>query len=164
VPFDPVHAATVAAWVRTDEELLWLAPSTGGPLTAEKVAGWARPEGDAFLYVEQPEALPLAYGELNPMRRAPGHFWLGHVIVDPARRARRLGQAFVRALSHHAFRRLGANKLSLIVFPGNHAAVECYLRVGFRIVGEEFHRFGMRRNKHRFLRLEVVRTRVRRAP
>lgn len=153
--FDPTYAHVVAGWVQTEEELLWLAPSTTGPLTAAKIVAWKRPNGDAFLYVDRHDGLPVAYGELNPMRREPDHLWAGHIIVSPRHRGRGIGQAFVQAMLGYAFGRRCANRVSLIVFPGNGSAIHCYRRVGFRVAGEEFHRFGRRGTKHRLLRLEI---------
>jgi RimJ/RimL family protein N-acetyltransferase len=128
------------------------------PLTAEKIIGWHQPGRKAFVLVEEPHASPLGYAELNPMRRDPGHFWLGHAIVRPDLRKRGIGKMFVRALVRHAFERLGAERISLIVFPENTAAVECYRRVGFIPVREEYHEFGTKRTRHRFLRLEIRRS------
>jgi hypothetical protein len=34
-PFDVLHAPQIAAWVRSEEELAWLAPGTPPPLTTE---------------------------------------------------------------------------------------------------------------------------------
>jgi ribosomal protein S18 acetylase RimI-like enzyme len=61
----------------------------------------------------------------------------------------------MRALVRQAVKRFRANRISLIVFPENTAAVECYRRVGFVPVTEEYHAFGEKGTKHRFLRLEL---------
>ena len=89
------------------------------------------------------------------MRRESDHYWLGHIILAPTHRGRGIGQTFVRALVDHAFDQLCATKMSLIVSPGNDAAIQCYCRAGFKIVAEEIHRFGPAKTKHRFLRLEA---------
>ncbi len=153
--FDPLCAAQIAQWVETPEQLRWVAPSTQLPLTPAKVAGWKKPEGQAFLLRHEGDARPVGYGELNPMRAAPEHPWLGHVIVRPDQRGLGIGQALVRALVEHACDRLFARAVSLIVCPDNSAAIECYRRVGFAITGEEHHRFGASGPRHRFLRLDI---------
>ena len=155
-PFNEGHGSTIAGWVQTARQLLWLAPATEMPLTAEKVVGWTRPTGQAFILTRDGHDTPLGYGELNPMRRQPRHLWLGHAIVCPDQRGRGIGQALVQALVDHAFDRLGADRISLIVFPENVAAIECYKRVGFIPVGHEYHRFGQSSKRHRFLRLEFL--------
>ena len=161
-PFESADAAEVSRWVKTAQELKWLAPSTAGPLTAQKVVNWKKPGGLAFVlrygaHRDARAAFPVAYGELNPMRLQPDHLWIGHLVVRPERRGRGVGQVMVRAVTDHAFGEVSAARVSLIVFPDNVAAIECYRRVGYRIVGEEYHGFGppqRTRQKHRLLRLE----------
>jgi len=155
VSFDPLHASTVAGWVRTRNDLRWLAPSTAPPLTAGKVLGWLRPGGQAFSLVEGADALPAGYGELNPMRSDANHLWLGHIIVRPDLRGQGLGRAFVRSMMEHAFDQLGTNRISLIVFPDNATAVACYLGIGFKLVGEERHQFGGCGPEEPMLRMEI---------
>jgi len=152
-PFHPEHAAVIAQWVATNKELRWLAPSTPPPLTGEKVAGWPRPDGHALVLSRHGEGEILGYGELNRMHGETGHLWLGHVVIRPDQRGQGTGEEFVRRLLKLAFGRLGANRVSLIVFPDNVAAVRCYVRAGFTITGEEQHRFGSFRRKHKLLRL-----------
>ncbi len=158
--FDPRYAAVIAQWVESQEELRWLAPSTKGPLTALKVSAWKRAGRRAFMLTADDAPEPVGYGELSPMRADPTHFWIGHVIVRPDQRGRGAGRALVRALLDQSFRQLFAKRVSLVVFPDNKAAIDCYRRVGFRIVAEEFHRFGGRGPAHRLLRLEVVAARA----
>ena len=163
-PFTPLYAPTVATWVNTDEELRWLAPSTPPPLTAAKVAGWLRPGRRAFVLIQEGDETPVGYAELNPMRRDPNHLWIGHVIIRPDRRGRRLGQSFVQRLVANAFADEAVTRISLIVFPDNTAAVECYRRVGFSFAGEEYHRFGESEPLERMVRLEIRPTLSRPSP
>lgn len=155
-PFDSRHASTVARWVTTPDQLRLLAPSTEPPLTAAKVSEWVKPGGIAFLLRLQHEVGPIGYGELNPMRRTPLHFWIGHVIVASPHRGIGIGTAFVRLLTNYAFARLHAEKISLVVFPDNAPAIRCYLRAGFTNLGEEHHRFNGTGPKHRLLRFELA--------
>ena len=157
-PFEPDDAREGARWVRTKRDLQWLAPGTAPPLTAEKVIAWKKPGGQAFALTVNDSSEPIGYGELNPMGGENGHWWIGHVIVRPDLRGRGLGQAFVRALLDHAFHELAADRVSLIVFPGNRAALDCYRRVGFAPMSEEFHQFGQGGAKNRLLRLEIRRS------
>ncbi|MDO8629584.1 MAG: GNAT family N-acetyltransferase [Phycisphaerales bacterium] len=155
-PFKPGHAAVVVGWVWTEDELRRLAPSTPPPLTAEKVSKWRKVGGEAFVAFEDGDSCPVAYGELNPMRYESGHVWLGHVIVDPARRGMGIGRRFVESLLHEAFFERAARKVSLIVFPDNTAAVRCYESIGFCRAGEEHHRFATGGPLQRLLRLEIA--------
>jgi len=149
-----------------------LSPITDPPLTPEKVLGWQRPDGHAFVFSERTSGpflqrevpqhaandstrrRPVGYGELNPMQAERGHWWLGHCIVDPDQRRRGVGARLIRGLWGFAFGRLEARRVSLIVFPENEAAFRCYSRNGFVEVGEEFHEFRAGR-RERLLRLEA---------
>ncbi len=153
-PFGAQHAPVIATWVTTETQLRWLAPSTAPPLTAEKVMAWKRPLGWAFVLGTDAEAVPLGYGELNPMKNNPRHYWLGHVVICPARRRCGLGVRLVRSLLHHAYTSLQATQVSLIVFPANEVALHCYRRAGLAEVGEEFHQFGKEGPHHRLIRFE----------
>ncbi len=156
-PFDRRCADVIARWADTPERLRLLAPGTDSPLTAEKVVGWVRPNGHALTLVRGGESRPIGYGELNPMRVERDHFWVGHVVLDPRERGRGLGRSFVRGLVSHGFDRLGAKKLSLIVFPENAPAIRCYRGVGFVQVGEEYHDFKRNGERSRLLRFEITR-------
>lgn len=139
--FGPQHADAVAAWAPTPEALRWLAPSTSFPLTADGVCAWQRPHTRAFVLVTRGGAGPLGYGELNPMKADPMHFWLGHIVVDPRLRGRGLGLALVRRLLDVARFEHRATRVSLIVFPENRGAIRCYESAGFDRAGDEVHRF-----------------------
>ncbi|RJP36947.1 MAG: N-acetyltransferase [Phycisphaerales bacterium] len=153
-PFRPEDAETIASWVTTPEELLWLAPATPPPLTAEKVRGWALPNVAAYAMTESATGDLVGYAELNRMERDPHHQWIGHVIVRRDRRGRGLGGHLVADLLHRAAGEGAAARVSLIVCPDNAAAIQCYKRAGFDIVCDELHRFGRPPRPLRMLRLE----------
>ena len=119
--------------------------------------GWKKHGGEAFVVVNGGARLPLAYGEINPMRRSGAQVWLGHVIVRPDRRGQGMGGFLLRALLREAFERRNATSVALIVFPDNQPALRCYQRAGFLLSGEEFHQFGGKGPTHRLLRLEIAR-------
>ena len=112
------------------------------PLTPEKVLAWRRPHGHVFELAREDDDTPIGYAELNPMQRERRHLWLGHVIVCSAERGRGIGTVFVRMLLEYAFDQLAAHRVSLIVYPDNKPAVDCYRRVGFKPTREEYHAFG----------------------
>lgn len=147
----------VAGWVGSDRELLWVAPSTEPPLTARKVAAWTRERGNPFLLCSKEKGTPVGYAELNPMRRQKTHFWIGHVIVAPDWRGFGVGVLFTNMLTEHAFRYLGAELMSLIVFPDNQRAIQCYLKAGFGFREEQYHKFGCPAKSCRMLHLTFSR-------
>ena len=155
--FRAEDADVITQWVGSDDDLLWLAPGTPPPLTPEGVRAWRKPGGHALVLSESAKNDPIGYGELNPMRADHGHWWLGHMIVRGDKRGRGIGHAFLRALLNRAFHDLAAYRVSLIVFPGNHAAIGCYRRNGFIPVSEEYHRIGGHDAVNRLLRMEIRR-------
>ena len=158
--FEPRFARTVASWVQDADELFNLTPTTPPPLTASKVIAWSRAPGWAFLLHTRGADTPTGYGELNPIRSNDEHLWIGHVVVDPAERGRGTGTALVQKLAETGFSTLAAERISLIVFPDNEAAVRCYVRAGFEPRGQEYHQFGPSRRRYRMLRFEIDRPRA----
>lgn len=157
-PFDRLFESFVAGWVTSEQELRMLAPSTKLPLTASKVAAWVKPGGHAYLFFHPQDPIPVGYGELNPMKREAQHLWLGHFVVRPDTRRQGVGLSFALAIIDEAFARLGARRISLIVFPENFSAIRCYERAGFRSAGAEIQRFADDPTEHRFLRMECLKS------
>ena len=152
--FDPVFSAEVASWVRGPAELKWVAPSCTPPITSSMVRNWVKVNGRALILGSAGARLPIGYGELNPLRNNPGELWIGHVVLNPSVRGRGLGEHFTRLLLAYAFDEMAAERVSLVVFPENARAVDCYRRAGLRPVAEEFHRFGSG-PKRRLVRMEA---------
>ncbi len=166
-PFQSHSATTVSQWVKNPQQLRLLAPSSNFPLTSDGVRHWLKPGGKAFSLLETADAQPkthrpienlLGYGELNPMQANAQHVWIGHVIIDPARRAQGLGSALTNRLVHEAFISQRAERISLVVFPENTSAIRCYQKAGFTCVREELHRFGESTQQNRLYRFELLRT------
>lgn len=153
--YKPKWGELVAQWVTTAVDARWLAPGTPPPLTGEKVNAWKKAGGSNYVGFQRNVFHPVAYGELNPMRLDSGHYWIGHVIVDPRVRGQGIGRAFVRKLLEDAFQHFHARRVSLVVFPENAAAIQCYRYCGFRVVGEERHKFKPDGEAQRLLRLEA---------
>ncbi len=152
-PFDPLYAPIVASWIQSPTQLRWLAPRTEFPLTPFKVVNWTRKSGQPFLFFQPDESSPCGYGELNPMKDDPSHQWIGHVVIDIERRRQGLGLQLTHLLTRKAFLEFSARKLSLVVFPDNKPALDCYLQCGFRIIAEEFQRFDSKTPPQRMIRL-----------
>lgn len=76
----------------------------------------------------------LGYVTLRIPADDPTERRLGFVIVDDSKRGRGLGKALVSMAVSHAFKKLGASKVSLGVFENNMSAIRCYEAVGFQRV------------------------------
>ena len=152
-PFRQTDAPLVASWIGPDEAY-WLAPRSRAPLTVETVLAWGQAEGQRFVLVT-PDAVPVAYGEVNRLNFSPRTSWLGHLVVAPTQRRRGFGQRLARSLIDHAFDTGVARRVTLVVFPENAAAIACYRAVGMRADGFETHFFPHYRRRVRLLRLAI---------
>jgi len=160
--FHPRFARLVASWIRSDRELLWLAPGTAPPISERKVLDWGLERRRRHLLWLEGDAAPAAYAELNEMPNRTDQFWIGHFIVDPARRAAGLGTILAQALITRGFVELGASDVLLVVFPENAGAIRCYERAGMVVLGKERKHFETTGHEHAFLRMGIHRTRFRR--
>ncbi len=160
--YSAAHARYVQSWIRSDRELLWLAPATPPPVTAEKVDGWSRADQHRFLLWNAPLNRPVGYAELDFLSPARDQMWIGHFILAPQVRGCGLSLTFASTLLHLAFDRFEAARVLLLVFPDNAAAVRCYTRVGFTADGEERKQFEHDDSVHVLLRMVLDRARYRR--
>ena len=156
VPFQGDHAAVVARWVASHDELFWVAPMTSPPLTADKVRAWTQGVERGFVYVNG-AGQPTAYGELNPMPHTSGGLWIGHLVVAPQARGCSVGRSFLRALLEEAFERQQAETVGLVVFPGNRAAIQCYRGAGIKDAGAQYRRFPGSWRKHELRYMRITR-------
>jgi RimJ/RimL family protein N-acetyltransferase len=154
-PFDRLMAPLIASWARSDHELFWLAPKTPPPLTAAKVVAWPGSSGAPMLMYTEGEPQPLGYLELNPMPGELGHLWIGHCVVRPDTRSRGLGRRMVSLVLDQAFAFRNANRVSLVVFPENTAAVQCYRAAGFLDEGEQIKFFQTTGRQHDMIQMSM---------
>lgn len=154
-PFIFPDAQTVASWINPREAFL-IAPRSRPPITAHTVLGWGEAEGERFMLLDRAGA-PVAYGEVNRMSLRRHVYWLGHLVVDPARRRQGYGTLLTRLLLGYAFEQLLAHKVTLVVFPDNHAAISCYESAGMHIEGHETHWFAAYRRRMRLVRMAIER-------
>lgn len=163
-PFDAHFAPLVASWVTSPTEAYWLAPRTAPPITARRVIGWQMPGAFPLMLTREGGGGPLAYGELNLLNSWQSEYWLGHLIVDPARRGRGLGRELTRLLVERAFERLHATRVTLVVFAENVGAARCYESLGFTVDGFETHYFPPYQREAELTRMSMRSVKQRRAP
>lgn len=157
-PYERIYAPVLLTWVRSDEELFWLAPQTPPPLTVDKIEGWTARRDDPFLFWRDADPrTPIGYGELNRMPHDDQHLWLGHLIIAPSMR----GQGWGVRMMHH-FLRVGfqdrrTREISLVVFPENVGAIRCYRRAGMAAWGEQHKTFGSSVKRYRMVHMGICR-------
>lgn len=162
----PLTPDKVLSWIRPGgRAFVWLAGDAPGDAALRASASHARQVSTAQRIADQstaagavvPKGQIQAYGEVNPLGRDRGVWWLGHVIVGPEFRGLGRGRRFVRALVDVAIHHLAAERVALIVFPDNAHAIRCYRSVGFREVCEEPHKFRPDGGAQTMLRMELDR-------
>lgn len=158
-PFDPLFAPLVASWVRSDQELTWLAPGTSPPLTTRKVMSWETNRNRRYLFWDVTKDTPIGYAELNDMPSQKAQLWIGHFVLDPKQRRRGYAGKFGQALVGIAFETLEAKEVVLVVFPENEGAIRAYERSGLSIIGKERKLFKTTQKEHTFLRMSIRRNR-----
>ncbi|MEW1901475.1 MULTISPECIES: N-acetyltransferase [unclassified Streptomyces] len=144
LPFTAEHAATVAGWPATPEEVLLWCGRREFPVAEGTVAGWQEDqEVHGYLLVEAgneggAEAVTgavLGYGEVWTDAEED-EAELARVVVAPAARGRGVGRVLVRALLERA-RDAGFDDVFLRVHPDNAGALRCYEGAGFVRVAPE---------------------------
>ena len=126
VAFDDADADAVLEWVRADELEAW--------------AGLREPPGrDVFRrWHREPGVHPFSF-RCDDRLCAYGEVWedpeeaeaqVARVVVDPRRRGRGVGRAFVELLAREAVRR-GYRAIWLRVLATNASALACYGNAGF---------------------------------
>ncbi len=141
VPFEPAWAERVISWVRGENESYWLAPKSVPPLTSAELLRWCKPDHNPYLLVASDRAEPVGYGEVNRIAGPRRQYWLGHLLVDPAFRGRGYGVQLTALLLAEAFEQRGAQRVTLVAFPENTAALACYRAAGMVEDGWEWHTF-----------------------
>lgn len=155
--FDPALAPLIASWVMTGDEAYRLAPNSVPPITPAVVRAWgAQPGRHARLLVDA-NGTPVGYGELNLLNSERREYWLGHLVIDPARRRCGFGLTLTRGLLERAFLRLGATRVALVVFTDNPAAIQCYRACGMVEEQFELQFFGSYDRHEKLLRMAITR-------
>jgi ribosomal protein S18 acetylase RimI-like enzyme len=128
VPFETAHAATVAGWPVSAEEVVMWCGGQEFPVPARTVAGWQRGD-DVRGYVLRDGEQVVGYGELW-IDAEEDEVEIARVLVAPGARGKGLGRTLVRGLLAHALA-AGRTDVFLRVHPDNARALRCYRGAGF---------------------------------
>lgn len=155
--FESDYAQVVAGWVTTADELFILAPATPPPLTAEKVRSWTKQRDNPLLFWQFGGETPVGYAELNFTSGDRREVWIGHLNVPKLHRGRGIGYALMQHLLDRAFGDMNARSLSLMVFPENDVAINCYLKCGLARDGIHIRSFEHRPGEYKMLKMKMTR-------
>ena len=145
-PYKPCDAETIVSWCRDEETFLrWGGDRFGAfPIPGERMnEKYFRENGDC---AEADNFYPMTACDGDDV---VGHFIIrylhgdprilrfGWVIVDDARRGRRIGQRMLRLGLKAAFEVMQAEKVTIGVYEDNLPGYRCYLSAGFARCGEQ---------------------------
>jgi RimJ/RimL family protein N-acetyltransferase len=130
------HYVELATWISNAHECLrWAGPKLSYPFSAAQLT--QQLETDLFepFVLTNEQGTLLGFGQL--IARDAGTMHLGRIIVAPARRKEGLGKRLCRLLVDQARTQHHATRMTLRVYPDNHAAVATYQALGFRYCQED---------------------------
>ncbi|HWR82826.1 MAG TPA: GNAT family N-acetyltransferase [Candidatus Deferrimicrobium sp.] len=132
VPFTVEYSRVVHSWIDSEETYRNLCRGTEFPPPDDLVDSWQREGIAAYLLFSAGKL--VAYGELwdRPLERAVE---IAHLIVAPACRLQGYGSKMLELLYQRAAAREHVAKVMLNFFGSDAAALGCYLKAGFELVG-----------------------------
>jgi RimJ/RimL family protein N-acetyltransferase len=133
-PFEREHAALVASWARSAQEVSLMSGQDEFPFPPDLVTNWYTYDDDTLSYLFFDDEKPVGYGELW-LDDDEDEIELARIIVAPHLRGIGIGTAFVRALLVPALES-GYADIFLRVHPDNDRAIRACLRVGFQPVDD----------------------------
>jgi len=133
-PFNPRHAPLVASWIPDHAALCLLSIDHEPVVSPDLILRWMERADHPFMLLNEPDAPPVAYGELIFPRDFPG-IAAQHVIVDPRFRGRGFGWTIIERLGHAAHARFGFERLGMTVDANNDFALALLAAMGFATLG-----------------------------
>ena len=135
--YRPEDAAVILSWIRDERAFRrWSADRYDAyPILPEDMnAHYAAMTGSGCFFPMTAEEDGSPLGHL--ILRYPGEdrriIRFGFIIIDERKRGCGIGKAMLHLAADHAFRELGAEKITLGVFADNLPALRCYRSAGFR--------------------------------
>ena len=134
-PFNPRHAPVIASWIPDSAALRIVSIDGESVISPDLILRWVERADHPFMLLLEPDAPPVAYGELVFPRDTPT-IQARHVIVDPRYRGRGYGWTTIERLGHAAHARFGFEHLDMSVDASNDFAVAMLAAMGFATIGQ----------------------------
>jgi len=141
VPFANNQAELVHSWIDSEKCYYDICLGKGYPPPIDLVESWQKEGVKAFLMYAQSQ--PVAYAEFweRPFELAVE---IAHLIVDPAKRFKGYGTRMVELMFEKACERTDIASVHLNLFVQSKAALNCYLKAGFELVGAANYATGLK--------------------
>ncbi|MEO7995171.1 MAG: GNAT family N-acetyltransferase, partial [bacterium] len=137
-PFNPRHAPLVASWILDTSALRQVALEGATALSPDLILRWVEESDHTFMLLPEPDALPVAYGELYFPREVAG-VWARRILVDPRFRGRGYGWTVLERLGLVTHARFGYDHLQLTIDAANNSALSLLSAMGFATLGQRLH-------------------------
>jgi len=142
-PFTSADFQQLIHWINTEELLIkWSGTLFSFPLTTSSMEWYVQDtnipnESDAFVY----KAVDSETGETVGHISLGGISWknrssrISRVLVDTTIQGKGICQQIIKAALKIGFEELGFHRITLGVYENNKAALNCYLKSGFKVEG-----------------------------
>lgn len=126
------------SWVISKDLLLQFAGTDFEyPLSKDALSSYqqANPDRSFYLGIDR-DSLPYAFGEIIPQNNNVPR--LARILIGEHRnRGLGMGQLFIRDLIEECVKTYDCPAVELYVWDQNHAAINCYTKVGFELLPEK---------------------------
>ncbi|MGH8015825.1 MAG: GNAT family N-acetyltransferase [Candidatus Zixiibacteriota bacterium] len=141
VPFTLNQSDLVLSWIDNEKCYFDLCLGKGYPPPLDLVESWQKDGVKSYLLYAQSQ--PVGYAEFweRPFELAVE---IAHLLVDPAKRFQGYGTRMVELLFENACERTDIASVHLNLFVQNKAALNCYLKAGFELVGAANYATGLK--------------------
>jgi RimJ/RimL family protein N-acetyltransferase len=141
IPYTSMYSDLVRSWIDSEECHYSLCLGKGFPPPHDIVESWQKEGIKSYLmYFENK---PVAYAEFwdKPFDLAVE---IAHLLVEPARRSQGYGTRMLELMFDKATERNDIASVHLNLFVQNKAALNCYLKAGFELVGAANYATGLK--------------------
>ncbi len=141
VPFNSNFDDLVLSWIDSEKCYYDLCLGKGFPPPIDLVDSWQKEGVRSYLMYAQGQ--PVAYGEFwdRPFELAVE---IAHLLVDPAKRFQGYGTRMIELMFEKSGERSDIASVHLNLFVQNKAALNCYLKAGFELVGAANYATGLK--------------------
>ena len=141
IPFSDAYSELVRTWIDTEDCYYGICLGKGFPPPQDIVDSWQKDGVKSYLMYLQGK--PVAYAEFwdKPFDLAVE---IAHLLVEPVRRSQGYGTRMLQLMFDKATERSDIASVHLNLFVQNKAALNCYLKAGFELVGAANYATGLK--------------------
>ena len=141
IPYSAEYSQVVRSWIESEETYFNVCRGKEYPPPDELVDSWQRTDVSSYLLFS--DNRPVAYAELwvRPNERAVE---ISHLLVDPYKRQQGYGTKMLELLYQRGAERANITRVIVNLYNDSEAALGCYLKAGFELLGTASHTLGLK--------------------